>query len=105
VKLVSGRNHLSSDEYKAIALHPDYKKYINWGAIEEIKENKEKEPTVDDPDSLAGYPVEEAEKLVKGVNDLEQLKKWQSNESRARNRKTVLNAIATQIADVEQGKL
>lgn len=102
VRLNVGRNHLDDKQMAIVQKHPDFDRYVELGAIEIIKG---KEPPPEEPDSLAGYSIAEAEKLIKETNDLEQLKRWQSNESRAKNRKTVLNAIAVQIGDVEGGKL
>lgn len=105
VKLSKGRNHLSEADFKTVSSHSDFERWVDLGAIEVI-EGVEPEKEEETNNSLAGYSVPEAEKLILATFDLEQLKEWQSNESRSsKSRKTVLNAISNQIADVEGGKL
>lgn len=103
VRLDRGRTHLSESDFERIKIHADFQRWLELGALEVIKSD---ESAKEEVNSLAGYSVPDAEKIILATCDLQQLKTWQSNESRSsKTRKSVLNAIANQIADVEKGNL
>lgn len=103
VKLYPGRNHLSLKEFEKLQKHPSYSKLINNQVIDifESSETKEILPI----DSIVGLNVDDAIKLIRQTLDISLLKQWLEKESTEKARKTVVNAIALQIKDIEAGNL
>jgi hypothetical protein len=101
VRLKPGRNNLSESDFSSLKSHSDFDYYIKLKAIEIIEE---KVP-VEANSSLDTLDANTALQVIKGEYDLEKLKHWQKQELVGKKRKTVLNNLAIQIKDAENGTL
>lgn len=80
--------------------HPDWAKYEGWGAVQLIEALEEVE-TSPSGDSLAALSVDDALLIVDNSSSLEDLERWKGEEKR----KTLLNAIAKRIKQIQDGEM
>ena len=90
VLLKPGKNELSDAQMKALKAHPDYKKYLEMGAI---AIEPEETPIEDYPDTLDALNVGEALDLIKQVDDQARLLAYEVGERQGKNRKMVLRYL------------
>lgn len=102
ILLKPGRNHFNDDEFKVISNHSLYQQFLNDNVLELISTDGVE---FDEDLALIKMSVGDAEKVITTETDLSTLAKWQQIESRNKSRRGVLNAIARQIKDIEEGNL
>jgi hypothetical protein len=99
VTLKNGANEITEKQEKALNAHPDFAKYLGWGAIQLIK-SENAIASAENPESLLDYSLEDQKQIIAFCVDPELLAKWRDE---TRNQK-VKSIIQLRIAAVNEGR-
>lgn len=94
VRLETGANFLNHEDWEKVRSRPGVQERVSAGVIEVIIPSSSSKP-----DSLTGYKLADARKLISVTNHIPTLRKWQNNT----NNKQVYEAISSRIQRVNQG--
>jgi hypothetical protein len=98
IRIDPGVNHYDDGTLDRLQSHPDYDRYVKWGAIKPVASSETVDLTAATTEelSLAAYSVDAAQELIAAAHDVTLLETWLASETRKTLRRD-LNARITQI--------
>jgi hypothetical protein len=94
VRLETGVNFLDNKDWEKVVSRPGVQERINTGVIDVVVPSSSSKP-----DSLSGFKLADARKLISATSHVPTLRKWQENT----NNKQVYEAISSRIQRINQG--
>jgi hypothetical protein len=93
--LRSGINHLSDADFAKLKAHPDFAGYAERKAlvVQEPKDEVEIVPLSDIPANLSSFNVAAADDVIDNTHDVDVLRRWLKEETRATTRKSLTQRI------------
>lgn len=95
LRLNTGANHLTAEQFATLKAHPDFQAYVDRKALVVQEPNAEVQvvPLTDIPADLAAYNVADADEIIDNTHDADILRAWLKAETRATTRRSLTRRI------------